>query len=80
MLFEVDLKERVLEKQVCLLAQPIAKNIMQDSPFDNSYKKLIKVTLNPSTLEGGNPYEIGEISLNDAHKDKDGQFACYVKY
>lgn len=81
MVFNIDLKERVAEDQVCTRAQPMANSVLQDYPFDSSYKKVIKVTFNPTFSESqDDPYEMGEISLNDAHKEKDGRFACYVKY
>lgn len=81
MVFEVDLKKHVTENQICSSAQPMAKAILQDYPFDNSYNKIIKITFNPHHIESKfDPYELGEISLNDAHRQKGGRYACFVSY
>jgi len=81
MLFQVDLKARVPEGQACLLAQPMAADILHDYPFDDQYKKEIEVVFNPKPSEANfHAYTLGVISLNNKHREKDGSFACYLKY
>jgi len=67
MLFEVNLKDYISEQKACLLAQPMAKNIVRDYPFDDSYEKRIYVTFNPSNpkINFKKAYEMGEISLSN---------------
>ncbi len=81
MIFDVDLNTRLLEDQLCAFAQVLADSLLQDYPFDNSYSKKITVNFNPlSESVGFGVYGLGELSLDDAHKEQDGQFACYMKY
>lgn len=81
MTFHVDMIKFIPEYQACTLAQSLADDLLTDYPFDKNYDKTIDMTFNLKEIRGQEaPYSIGEISLNNAHKDKRGQFACYLKY
>jgi len=81
MSFEVDLKMHLPADQACNISQSLAKGLLRDYPFDNEYEKTISVVFNPaSPTSHVEPYSLGEISLNDEHMEKDGRFACYLKF
>lgn len=81
MVFEIDLRIYLEEKQACSLAQILAVEILRDYPFDNGYQKSIELrfTPNPEPLNF-RPYALGEISLNEKHKDASGLFACSLQF
>ena len=84
MRIEMDLKTRLDSEESCALGQQAAEKVKQDYPFDNEYRKIIEVWFNPANQDlpenNGKPYPLGEISLNDAHRDPDGKLACYLSY
>lgn len=77
--FDVDLKMMIPEERACQLGQTLAQEFLHDYPFDKNYNQLITVTFNPSSGKY-KTYPLGEISLNEGDKDKDGRFACYLRY
>lgn len=80
----VELKERLSTEDACSAGQELAANILNDYPFDSSYNKYVEVWLNPSSQDldenNGSPYPLGEISLNEVHKDSSGLFPCSLRY
>lgn len=80
MLYEVDMKSRPPEEALCELGQKLAHDLLEDYPFDHAYLKKIEVTFRPN--EGANleSYQLGEISLREKHKEKDGRFGCSLRY
>lgn len=79
--FRVDMKKYLAGDQACSSAQTLASEILQDYPFDDNYEKTISIRFNPTAHQSSfESYELGEISLNSAHKDKKGRFSCYLKY
>ncbi len=79
--FAVDLKRRLPTDQICALAQTLAVELLRDYPFDDTYRKEIAVTLNPSTREPDLiQYVMGIVDLNDRTREKDGRYYCYMTY
>lgn len=80
MLFKVQLIETLPEEQLCEHAQTLASELLRDYPFDNDYKKEIHMVFTPLGEDEARSYNLGEVSLENKHKDRDGRFACYMKY
>ncbi|MFK7864357.1 MAG: hypothetical protein AB8B95_09060 [Pseudohongiellaceae bacterium] len=84
MRLSMELTERLNVERACSTGQQVANEVLRDYPFDKNYNKLIQVRFNPAN--GGIPenddlpYPLGEISLNSAHIDSDGNFPCYLRY
>jgi len=79
--FKVTLKKDLQEDQACTSGQKLASELLRDYEFDKTYNKIVTVVFNlTSQKENFAAYEIGEISLNNAHKTKNGRFACYLRY
>lgn len=79
--FDVALTTALPEDQACLLAQALAEGVLRDYPFDPGYDKVIEVTYSPASPPADfQPYPLGEIRLNDKDRERDGRFACYLKY
>ena len=80
MFYEVEMKARFPENELCELAQKMAHDLLRDYPFDSAYIKKIKVTFSPDEEGNLGSYDLGEISLRDKHKERDGRFGCYLGY
>ena len=80
MFYEVDIKERLPEEELCVLAQKMAHGLLEDYPFDSAYAKTVQVTFRPDEGVNLESYDLGEISLRDKHKERDGSFGCYLRY
>ncbi len=80
MFYDVDIKARHPEEGLCELGQKLAQDLLKDYPFDRAYAKKIKVSFRPDAGVNLEPYELGEISLMDKHKERDGRFSCYLRY
>lgn len=80
MFYEVDMKARFPEEELCELAQKMAHDLLRDYPFDSAYIKKIKVTFSYDEKGNSGSYDLGEISLRDKHKKRDGSFGCYLQY
>ena len=79
--FTAELKYKLPREEVCEAAQIMAVKLLQEYPFDNTYRKTVHITFNPD--EAGTEtslYSLGEVSLNSRDKDSNGQFACYIKF
>ncbi|XOV85087.1 MAG: hypothetical protein ACFHXK_08160 [bacterium] len=80
----MDLKQRLDIQKSCELGRQVATKVLQDYPFDSGYNRLLEVWFSPADRNipenNGAPYPLGEISLNDADRDADGRYACYMSY
>lgn len=76
--FVVDIHQSVTEAETCNLGQLLAKQLLIDYPFDENFSKLI--TLRKQIAPASQIKEVGEISLDNEHKQQNGEFACYVKF
>jgi hypothetical protein len=79
--FEVDLKTRLSEDQLCVQAQSLGADLLRDYPFDDTYTKGIEFRFNiPSADSDLAPYKLGVLELDDRVLKKEGQYFCYLKY
>lgn len=75
--FTVELTKFIDQKTVCDTASEMGEQLFKRYPFDNDYKKIIKVLFNPHQ-KNMQPYTLGEIG--QFRENGKLNIACYLQY
>lgn len=77
--FEVSLLSEMPDREVCEAGRELGNLLLEEYPYDRSYEHLIRLTA-PRDLQAVEPdyRNIGEISLEEDDRDRNGRYACYV--
>ncbi len=72
--FHVQVSSELPADKVCTNAQTLSSELLHDYPFDEKFEKLI-LFYSPNNPDR----ELGELSLMEEHREKDGSFPCFYR-